>query len=427
MNTIHHQTIDHTYINDSDARHNVLILSFAGAILGSQLPVHFLLGGLAGQILAPNKSLATLPISVTILVSMFAAPTLATFMNRYGRKPGFFLGVLGGGLGAICSVYALSINSFTLFIVGAGLAGVYMAAQGQYRFAATDIASPAFRPKAISWVMTGGLASAVIGTQIIKLTSNILEPIPFAGSFVAVALLNLFASPLLFWLKLPRSSSFKRTNTIHPHHLHPRSMKEIFGQPRLRVAVFCGMVFYALMNLVMTSTPLVIVGCGFSVDESANVIMAHVLAMFGPSFFTGHLIIRFGAEKIIATGLILLSLCGAIAITGVTLLHFYTALVLLGLGWNFGFIGATDMLTSIHRPEERAKVQGLNDFLVFGLVAVASFSSGALLNGLGNGDIVYGWSVVNYTMVPFLILAGGVLVWLAMRRNDGLGARQQVH
>ena len=188
-------------------------------------------------------------------------------------------------------------------------------------------------------------------------------------------------------------------------------MREILAQPRVRAAIICAMVSYALMNLVMTATPLAVVGCGFSPDAAGTVVMAHVLAMFAPSFFTGHLIARFGATRIVMVGLALLALTAVVATSGETMGHFLAALILLGLGWNFGFIGATDMLTSSHEPEERAKVQGLNDFLVFGMVTVASLSSGALLNGF-DGDVVAGWRAVNYAEAPFLALAAGALIWL---------------
>jgi len=187
----------------------------------------------------------------------------------------------------------------------------------------------------------------------------------------------------------------------------------------VRAAIICAMVSYALMNLVMTATPLAVVGCGFSPDLAADVVMAHVLAMFAPSFFTGSLIARFGAEKIVATGLGLLALCAGVAIAGVTEYHFFIALILLGLGWNFGFIGATDMLTSAHAPEERATIQGFNDFCVFGMVTIASLSSGALLNGFD--DVVTGWQAVNYAEAPFLALALGALIWLALKGRRAQG------
>ena len=192
---------------------------------------------------------------------------------------------------------------------------------------------------------------------------------------------------------------------------------ELLTSPPVLVAVICGMVSYALMNLVMTSTPLAVVGCGFTTADAANVVSGHVLAMFGPSFFTGHLIVRFGAPKIVATGLVILAAGGVVALQGVALGNFYIALILLGIGWNFGFIGATAMLAAAHAPEERGRVQGMNDAIVFGCVTLASLASGGLMNCSG-GDVVQGWSAVNLAMAPFLALAGGALIWLALRPRE---------
>jgi MFS family permease len=389
---------------DAAARRNVVVLVAAQAILGAQMPILFILGGLSGQLLAENKALATVPISAVVLVSMFAAPALSWLMGRYGRRIGFFVGAVGGAAGAGLGAWALVVGSFPLLVIGAGLSGVYMAAQGFYRFAAADAASPAFRPKAIAWVMAGGLLSAILGPELAKAFRESLAPTPFAGAYIAAALLNVVGAGLFLFLDEPRPQRLPRgeRNTGRP-------LLEIMRQPRVAVAVICGMVSYALMNMVMTSSPLAIVGCGYDPDDAAGVVQAHVLAMFAPSFVTGHLIARFGVERIIAVGLVLLAGCGAVALSGVALEQFYIALVLLGIGWNFGFVGATAMLTAAHAPEERSKVQGLNDFLVFGLVTVASFSSGALMDGLG-------WEAVNLAMAPFLTLAGAALIWLALAR-----------
>lgn len=395
--------------DDTVAKRNVLILALASALLGAQMPVHFVLGGLAGQLLAENKALATLPISATVFCSMFAAPVIAQIMGRYGRMAGFFVGTSGGAVGAGISAYAIMQGSFGLLLAGSALTGVYMAAQGQFRFAAADTATPAFRPKAISLVMAGGLAAAVIGPQMVQIFRESLAPVPFAGAYLAVVALNVLASPLLLFIRIPRPARRIKGQQVG------RPLREILAVPRVRAAIICAMVSYALMNLVMTATPLAVVGCGFSPDVAADIVMAHVLAMFGPSFFTGSLIARYGAEKIVAVGLGLLALCAVVAISGVTQYHFLVALVLLGLGWNFGFIGATDMLTSSHGPEERSTIQGFNDFCVFGMVTVASLSSGALLNGFA--DVVTGWQAVNYAEAPFLALALGALTWLAIKRK----------
>jgi MFS family permease len=402
--------------NDARARRNVGVLVAAQGLLGAQMPVHFILGGLAGQMLAPNPCLATLPISLTVFGTMLAAPFLAAFMQRFGRRPGFFLGAAGGGTGAALCMLGLLQNSFGLFLAGSLLTGLYMSAQGFYRFAATDAASEGFRPKAISYVMAAGLVSAIIGPQLVKLTADALAPIPFAGAYGAVVLLNLIGAFVFLFLDSPRP---KPPSSDAPR---ARTRRELLRDPTIAVAMICGMVSYALMNLVMTSTPLAVVGCGFATADAADVVMAHVLAMFAPSFVTGHLIARFGAVRVISAGLLTLATAGGVALHGVTLGHFNVALILLGIGWNFGFIGATSMLAGAYRPEERGRVQGMNDAAVFGLVAIASFASGGLMNCIGS-DPVQGWTAVNLAMIPFLALAGGALLWLTLSRPRPATAR----
>lgn len=393
---------------DSRVRRNVAVLVAAQVVLGSQLPVTFILGGLAGQTLAPNRCLATLPISMIVLGSMLSAPFLAGLMQRHGRRFGFILGAAGGGVGSALSALALMRGSFELFLIGSLVSGLYMSAQGFYRFAATDGASETFRPKAISYVMGAGLVSAISGPFLVKHTVDALAPVPFAGAYVAAAALNVVGVWLFLVLDSPAPPQ------PAPGAARGRTRRELLATPRIAVAMICGMVSYALMNLVMTSTPLAIVGCGFGTAAAANVVSGHVLAMFAPSFFTGTLIARFGAERVIAAGLVALAAAGAVGLAGVTIWHFSLALVLLGLGWNFGFIGATAMLAASHTPEERGRVQGMNDFAVFGLVCLASLASGGLMNCIG-GDAVTGWITVNLAMAPLLAAAGGALIWLVIR------------
>jgi MFS family permease len=401
---------------DARARRNLWVLVAATVVLGSQLPVTFILGGLAGQLLAPSKCLATLPISVIIIGSMLSAPVLADLMQRRGRTVGFVLGAAGGGVGSALCALALVRGSFGLFLAGSALTGLYMSAQGFYRFAATDGASEGFRPRAISYVMASGLASAVLGPQLVKLTTEALAPVPFAGAYLAAAALNALGVWVFALLDSPRP---RPPSADGPR---ARSRRELLGTPRIAVATVCAMVSYALMNLVMTSTPLAMVGCGFGTGDAADVVSGHVLAMFAPSFFTGHLVARFGAERTIAAGLAILAAAGVVALAGITLAHFALALILLGLGWNFGFIGATAMLTAAHTVEERGRVQGMNDFAVFGLVGVASLASGGLMNCTG-GDAVAGWTAVNLAMAPLLATAAGALVWLALRARPATSAR----
>lgn len=396
--------------DDRIARRNVWVLVAAQAILGAQMPIIFTIAGLAGQSLASNACWATLPISAAVIGSMLWAQPLSAIMQRWGRRAGFVVGALSGALGAILAAYALQIGSFALFATSGLFTGGYMSAQGFYRFAAADMASEAYRPKAISGVMAGGLASAVFGPQLVTYTAQALV-IPFLGSYLAVIGLNLFGMFLFALLKSPPRPP---RGTAVPQG---RSRAELIRTPAIAVAMICATVSYALMNLVMTSSPLAVVGCGFETSDAANVVTAHVLAMYAPSFFTGHVIARLGAEKVVAIGLTILAAAGAVAMTGVALENFFLALILLGVGWNFGFIGATAMLSANHTAAERGRMQGLNDFVVFAGVSVASFASGGLMNCSG-GSVQAGWSAVNMAMLPFLVLAGGALIWFALRPKE---------
>jgi len=397
-------------VSISTAKRNVAILVMAQALLGAQMPIIFILGGLAGLSLASNPCFATLPISVIILGSVLAATPLSAFMQKYGRRTGFMLGTGFGALGASISAYGLYIQSFPVFIAGSLFTGVYMSGQGFYRFAAADTSTEDFRPKAISYVLAGGLAAAVIGPQLVKLTADAMV-IPFLGSYLTVIAINLVGSLMFLFLNIPTPPA--------PVAGAPagRSRMELLKTPRIAVAIICAMVSYALMNLIMTSTPLAVVGCGFQRNTAADIVSSHVLAMYIPSFFTGHLVARFGPVKIISIGLAILASAGLVALTGVELDQFFIALILLGVGWNFGYIGATSMLAASYEPEERGRIQGLNDMLVFGGVTLASLASGGLMNCSG-GDAQAGWQAVNMAMIPFLTLAGAALIWLVLRPKE---------
>ncbi len=395
--------------DDRRAYRNVAVLVTAQAVLGAQMPMIFAFGGLAGQSLAPNPCFATLPISLIVLGSMLTATPISSIMQRFGRQVGFLVGIAGGALGGAIGAWGLLTQSFALFLVGSLFTGVYMSAHGFYRFAAADTASDEFRPKAISYVMAGGLAAAIIGPQIAKFTADAMA-VPFLGIYLAVIAVNLLGLPLLPLLDIPRPPA--------PSGNEPkgRSRIDLLKSPRIAVAIICAMVSYALMNLVMTSTPLAIVGCGFTSGNAADVVSGHVLAMFAPSFFTGHLIARFGAERIVASGLLILAAAGVVGLAGVELGNFFIALIFLGIGWNFGFIGATAMLAEAHFPEERGRAQGMNDMIVFGCVTIASLASGGLMNCSG-GSAQEGWTAVNLAMAPFLALAAGALIWLMFRQR----------
>ena len=397
------------------------------------MPMIFTIGGLAGQMLTTNLCFATLPISMIVLGSMIAATPLSWFMQSYGRRAGFLLGATAGATGAAICAYGLYNASFGIYLFGSLITGIYMSAQGFYRFAAADTASDAFRPKAISYVMAGGLLAAIIGPQLGNYSSMAFGAIPFMGTYLTVMALNIVGSILFLFLDIPKPPV--------PAHDAPRgrSRLDLLKTPVVAVAIISAMVSYALMNLVMTSTPLAVVGCGVGGETeipawiegvvpagtmrdqfqfiAGYVVTAHVLAMYVPSFFTGHLIARHGAEKIVALGLLILAGAGAVALMGVDLEHFFVALILLGVGWNFGFIGATTMLAGSHAPHERGRVQGMNDLIVFGGVFMASLASGGLMNCSGTSAQA-GWVSVNLAMAPFLMLAGGALIWLVLRPKD---------
>lgn len=407
-------------VDDARAKRNVAVLVAAQGILGAQLPMNLVVGGLAGGMLASNPCLATLPISLIVFGSMTTAPWISPLMQRRGRRFGFVIGAIGGAIGAAVSAYGLYVDSFAAFLLGSYLTGIYLSAQGFYRFAATDTASVTFRPKAISYVMAGGLLSALVGPQLNKLVSDVtiwpligsaFLPIPFIGTYLAVIALNLVGMLLFLFLDLPRASGGGELGATMPPN---RSRLELLRDPTVLVAIVCAMVSYSLMNLVMTSTPLAVMGCGFTQNNANDIVSAHVLAMYAPSFVTGHLIVRFGVNRIVAAGLLLLGIAGLVACLGVTLPHFFAALILLGFGWNFGFIGATTLLAGAHTSHERGYLQGLNDTMVFGCVTAASLASGGLMNCSG-GTQVDGWIAVNVAMLPFLILAGVALAWFSIK------------
>ncbi len=389
---------------------NVVVLAFAQAVLGSQLAIHIILGGLAGAVLADGVSLATLPISIVVVVTMLAAPGASLLMGRFGRRYGFLLGAAAGTVGGALAVLALVQSSFGLFLIASAFFGIYQAFHSFYRFAAADTASERFKPKAISWVFAGGLVSALIGPEIVQLTGDLLAPVPFAGAYLSIIALNLVGAAGLAFLDIPPP----RTGHVGVDAALP--LRAVLKRPRLVVAVICGMVGFASMSLVMTSTPLALTAEGYTTDHAADVVRWHIFAMYAPSFFTGLVIARFGVIKVIAAGLALLAACAAVALSGIELHHFYAALILLGIGWNFAFIGATTLLASAHTPSEQAKVQGLNDFLVFGLVALASFGSGVLLSHDG-------WRAVQWAMMPALALSAAALVSLAVHERRAAPAR----
>jgi predicted MFS family arabinose efflux permease len=383
---------------------NIYVLTCAQALGSAGPPVIISLGGMVGQLLAPAKTLATLPVSLyTIGVALSTIP-MAMLMRRRGRRPDYFVGNFFGILGGLTAGAGIVAQNFLLFCLGTAMTGINGACVQSYRFAATDGAAPNMRARAIAMVMVGGLVAAVIGPQMVIWTRDAIPGIPFAGSFFGQAGLTLLALPILLMIRTPPVQSGAANQG--------RPLLEIAQNPRFITAVGTGVVSYGLMSFVMTSAPIAMVECGHTVGEAALGIQWHVLAMFGPSFFTGKLIERFGAERVTATGLFLIAVGAVVALSGLAVINFWATLVLLGIGWNFGFVGATTLVATCHRPEERNKVQGLNDFLVFGAVAIASLLSGGLVQSSG-------WTAIAWAILP--IVAAAILLitlssWHAQRQ-----------
>src|SRR4030081_1181116 len=387
---------------DARARSNVARLAAPKPRTGANSAVIFATGSIVGATLAPSISLATVPLSMYVVG--LAAGTLPTgaISRAYGRRVAFIIGTGCGMLTRLLGAFAILRGSFVLFCCATFLGGLYGAVSQSYRFAAADGASAQYRPKAVSWVMAGGVFAGVLGPQLVQWTMDIWPPFLFAFSFVVQAAVALVAMAVLSGVDAPKPAAAD---------LHGgRPLLEIVRQPRFVAAALCGIIASPMMNLVMTSAPLAMKMCGLTVSDSNFGIQWHIVAMYGPSFFTGSLIARFGAPKIVAAGLLLEAAAATIGLSGITALHFWATLIVLGVGWNFGFVGASALVLETHRPQERNKVQAFNDFLVFGMMAIGSFSSGQLLAN-------YGWSAVNMVVFPPVLLGLIVLTLASFARR----------
>jgi predicted MFS family arabinose efflux permease len=387
-------------IDDRVARRNALVLAVAQAFYGMAAVNIIITAGLVGTQIAPSLSLATLPVSTFVIGTALSTIPASMFMRRVGRRAGFLTGAAFGLAGALVCVWAVFAQDFWLFSFGTFLQGGYQAFAGYYRFAAADTASASFKPKAISWVMIGGIAAATLGPMLVIVSRDYFAPVMFAGNFAAIAALSIVAMAVLAFVDIPHTREDTSTSDARP-------LGVILRQPKLLVAILCGMMAYGMMNLVMTATPIAMVACGFTVDDSAWVIQWHALAMYIPSFFTGSLIARFGVEKVLAAGMALLAMAGAFGLAGIDYANFAIGLILLGIGWNFGYIGGTALVTECYRPSEKNKVQAVNDFCVFATVATASLTSGKLLAAIG-------WSAVNVAVFPMVGLCLAAIGWLML-------------
>ncbi|WP_119165503.1 MFS transporter [Algihabitans albus] len=382
---------------------NVAVLAACMALTISSLSLLMTVSAVVGYMLAADPKFATFPLALQFLAVLCSTIPASFFMQRFGRRAGFTLGAFCGLVGSLISAAAVWYGSFVLLCVGSGFLGVMAVHGGFYRFAAADTASPGFRPKAISLVMAGGVGAAVLGPELAKHTRDLFEPLLFFGGFLAIAVLNLLVMALLQLIRIP-------TPVRAAGGASGRPLLEIASQPAFIVAVLAAMVGYGAMNLIMVPTPLAMLGCDHPFEVAAFVIQLHVLGMYAPSFFTGHLIQKFGHLPVLGLGVLLILGCVGVNLSGVEVTHFSVALIFLGLGWNFLYIGGTSLVTETYRPEEKAKVQALNDTLIWGTVAITAFSSGALYNGLG-------WAAVNLAVVVPLLLVLAALAWLGTRRT----------
>jgi MFS family permease len=388
-------------IDDRIARHNAHVLSIAQALGGASPPIVVSLGGIVGAALAPEKGLASVPVSLVQLGLAAGTLPAAYVMRRFGRRNGYIFGALLGVAGGITAALGAALGSFLVFCLGTLIVGFNVSYIQSYRFAAADTASPAFKARAISWVMVGGLAAGIIGPQTVIWTRDLIPGALFSASFLAQAALALLTIVAVSFLKPAPAAP-------HAPRSGGRPLSAIVRQPRFVVAVAAGVVSFSLMTFLMTAAPLAMVECGHGVGTAALGIQWHVLAMFGPSFFVPRLLDRYGKERVTAAGLVLIAAAAVSGLSGLGVANFWLALILLGLGWNFAFTGATVLVTDCYRPEERAKVQATNDFLVFGSVAVASFASGKLLS-------VGGWESVNWLVFPPVLIVLCLVLWLSRR------------
>ena len=384
-------------------RGNILRLATAQALAGANSTVLYATGAIVGHMLAPNKALATLPISIFVVGMAAGTLPAGAIARRYGRRAAFLTGTGCGVLTGLLSLLAVVVGSFWLFCVPTFLGGIYGAVVLSFRFGAADCVPTERRARALSAVMAGGGFSGVIGPQLVTHTMDLWQPYLFAATFLGQAAVAALSTLVLWGVRLPLPSQAEAAGG--------RPLKSIITQLRFVTAVICGATSYMLMNFLMTAAPLAMHICGISTEMSDLGIQWHVIAMYAPSFFTGRLITRYGAARVVAGGLVLLAGSVAVGLMGIEIMHFWLSLILLGLGWNFAFLGASAMILECHTPAERTRVQSLNDFIVFGLMAVGSFFSGGLLTS-------YGWNIVLWVSLVPLLIAAAALVSRVLSKID---------
>ncbi|WP_162917392.1 MFS transporter [Dongia deserti] len=379
----------------------VFLLAVAQALANSCMSVFMTVSALTGQMLAADPRWATLPLSLQFVMTMATAMPVAQLMRALSRRNAFFIGAFVGAAGGALAMLAVFQNSFVLFCVGNAIMGASNSFALQLRFAVAEVADDAFRPKAISLVLAGGIVAAIIGPRLAQIGTDLFAPFTFAGAFMFVALLSLAMIPPIAPVRFPQPTEGEIDGQQRP-------ILEILRQPIAIAALFAGVFGYSTMIFVMTATPLAMKFCGFGIGDTATVLSFHILGMFAPSFVTGHIIRRIGERKVLLTGAACMIATVMIGLAGIDILNFWLALVLLGLGWNFLFVGGTSLLTTCYRPAERAKVQGTNDFLTFTGVAICSLIAGAV-------EQSWGWDAVLWgSLAPTILILIAVL-WGAPR------------
>lgn len=382
------------FLSAREQRSNVIRLTVAQALAGANAVVVYATGSIVGHMLAPNKAFATVPISIFVVGMAACILPAGAIARRYGRRASFLAGTGCGVLTGLLAALAVYWGSFWLFCLATFFGGAYAAVVLTFRFAAADGVEPAKRARALSFVMGGGVLAGVVGPQLVTHTMHVWPLYLFAATYIAQAIAAALSALVLWGVRLPTPTAAAVAGG--------RPLSVIVRQPLFITAVICGAVSYMVMNFLMTVAPLAMQMCGHT-QESANLgLQWHVIAMYAPSFFTGRLITRFGAGRIVMAGLLLMGMSAAAGLTGIDVPHFWISLILLGVGWNFGFIGASALVLECHRPEENTRVQSLNDFIVFGTMAAGSFASGGLL-------AAYDWDVVLWVSFAPVVLAMVVL------------------
>ena len=385
----------------AEMKRQVWLLFFCSALMHASIVGQAVMAALIGHSLAENKALSTLPVAIQMTATMAASIPAGMVFARLGRRPGFLLGAGAALLGSLTFAAGVWSGNFFVYCLGAVPAGLGFGIGQHYRFAAAEVATPGYRPRAISLVMTGGVLSAALGPEIVKHTRDMAPPFLFLGTYLTLSLLPIVCMALLSFTRLPPPP---------PRSLGGTPVREIIARPAFVAAAVTGLVAFGTMNLIMTSTPVEMMLCGYGVAASATVIQAHAVAMYAPGFFTGRLISRHGTARIAVLGAALSALCVLVGLQGEAFWHFALALALLGLGWNFMFVSATTMLSAAHEPVERVRAQAANDFIVFGTVACTAFLSGFVHAGGG-------WAALNLSILPPLAVAVALLAWQRRTRR----------